>query len=608
MSKLHQSCVSQLKVIEESLRCTSVQLIWNGTELSPRNNDFIKDLYVLMSCIWLDVSLTPSLLCPRWVREIIAQPVDRLVSLMKDVDFQLLLGTHSSASFNHWRKLTYPDMGQILAPLSRNIHAFLDEGSGLSPLRTALRFITRANFPEPLGQEEEAFATWQEVCLKRVDPVDVSGEAELITQIFPRRRSVAQLEEFHPKFGPGASYGLSERSLVAKYCNFGYDPTLYYAGIKAGFLPTELPRHGEGVHRNHRVHFVPKQLDKLRVVSMEPCSLMFYQLGIMDYMVRRFASGSWSRHIDLHDADKNRDLAWEGSLTGEYATIDLSSASDSVRYWLVRELFHKTSLRELLIATRSRFAEYEGSLYEPTYFAPMGSGCCFPVECAVFASIVDRVMRTNRDRRAWRVYGDDIICPCERADEVIDRLTVLGFKVNVEKSFYDGNSGFRESCGGDYFKGENVRPVYVSRKFSGLRPDPRHPQSIASLIDQANSLWSFKHARQRILAELNGMKLKPLYSPDGEVGVYSPCPTNHLANARWNEGLQREEYFTGCLSSHQGCTSQEFEDIRLFEYLRAAEERSSVSESVCAIGPASPLRWTAKWQSPASGWSRGKGC
>jgi hypothetical protein len=38
-------------------------------------------------------------------------------------------------------------------------------------------------------------------------------------------------------------------------------------------------------------------------------------------------------------------------------------------------------------------------------------------------------------------------------------LSILGFKVNADKSFNEGP--FRESCGHDYFKGSNVRGVYV---------------------------------------------------------------------------------------------------------------------------------------------------
>lgn len=621
MSQALKSCVSQLETVELSIRRRSDCLTWKGEKLSPKNQVFMCDLYVIMSCLWYDVSLNRGLLNPRWVSALMQEPVDQVVDLLKDVDFEIISKSHSTTSFNHWRKSTYPSSGQILAPLQENLTTFFKEGVGLPLLRTALRFITRANFPDPLGLEDEAFGKWQDVCLKECEPVDVSDEADLISQIFPRRRSVAQIDDFRPRFGPGASYGLSDSSTLNKYLNFEYDPLLFYVGHKCDFLPTDMPRHRKCVQRNHGINFVPKQLDRLRVVSQEIPSLMFYQLGIQTHMVGGFASGQWCRHIDLHDADKNRDLAWEGSLTGEYATIDLSSASDSVRLWLVKALFHNTNLRELLIGTRSVQAEYKGEYYTPTYFAPMGSGTCFPVECAVFASVVDVVMRHNRDTRNWRVYGDDIICPSERAEEVIDRLTQLGFEVNVDKSFYSTSPGFRESCGGDYYLGESVRPIYISRFFKGLTPDPRHPSTIATLIDLANSFVQWPLARLRVLKELNKVKPCPLYTVDGEGGIFSTDPSNHRSKSRYNEDLQRIEYRTGCINSRKADTGDEHEDIRYFEYLRAHAFSEShkdmregylaqslvTQESKCTIGPASPLRWAAKWQSPALGWSGGKG-
>lgn len=610
MSLAHKSCVSQLEAVESQIRCTKGILTWNGVKLSPRNEEFVMDLYTIMSCLWFDVSLSPGLLNPRWVTHLMSEPVDQLVAFLKDLDFFLISERNiSEASFNHWRKATYPRMGQILAPLKENCIQFIKTGVGLQELRTALRHITRANFPDPLGQEEEAFAKWQEVCLKPDATVDVSGEAAILASIFPRRRSVAQLDGFRPKFGPGASYGLEDRSLLDKYLDFSSDSMLDYIGHKVDFPPTDMPRCKVGnLQRIHRVHFVPKQLDKLRVVSMEPCSLMFYQLGIMDHMMDCIRRSQWRNHIDLNDAEKNKELAWEGSLTGEYATIDLSSASDSVRLWHVKSMFKDTCLREMLLGTRSRQAEYNGVLYTPTYFAPMGSGTCFPVECAVFASVVDRVMRQHRDGRAWRVYGDDIICPSDRAEEVINRLTELGFLVNVEKSFFSTAPGFRESCGGDYYLGEDVRPNYVSRKWAGLHPSPRHPSEIVGLIDTANSLYKFKYARLRTIKALLQVKPGVQFDANGENGIFSLSPTNWHLKSRWNQDYQRTEYLAGALSTSRDSSSMGYEDIRLFEFLRAAEARGPLlSESTTSISRVNRLKWSAKWQSPAPGWQVEKG-
>lgn len=599
-----KSSVSLLEDVEYSIRRSSVNLMWNNTLLTPRNQEFMADLYVLMSCIWYDTSLSPELLNQRWISFLMNEDVDQVISLLKDVDFELISQHHSVASFKHWlRGIAGQNGCQILAPIMENLLVFLRQGTGLPRIRTCLRFITRANFPDPLGLEEEAFSNWKEVCLRPWVEQDTSREERIISTIFPRRLSPIQVDDFRPRFGPGASAGLEDSCILQKYLNFSTDSLLNYVGNKVGFAPCEMPRCKDGLSRVHHVHFVPKQLDKLRVVSMEPCSLMFYQLGIQKWMNDLMSHSRWNKSIDLFDADKNRYLAWLGSITGEYATIDLSSASDSVRLDLVKKLFNNTCLREALLGTRSRRALYDGVEYSPTYFAPMGSGTCFQVECAVFASIVEGVMCHNRDRRAWRVYGDDIICPSDRAEEVIDRLTLLGFEVNVDKSFYSTKPGFRESCGGDYYLGENVRPVYVSRRFTGLHADPRHPSTIACLIDTANSLYDYKYARLRTIKSL--LKVKPgiLFDDSGEKGLFSIQPSNYHLQSRFNEDLQCYQYRHGNLQCRVADTPEEYEDIRLFETLRAMEHSSPLTERMpVAIGPTTTQKWKPTWGSPAPGW------
>jgi hypothetical protein len=57
------------------------------------------------------------------------------------------------------------------------------------------------------------------------------------------------------------------------------------------------------------------------------------------------------------------------------------------------------------------------------------------------------------------VYGDDIIIPVNYTDAVVDTLESYGLKVNIDKSFRF--SQFRESCGGDFYDGVDVKPIYA---------------------------------------------------------------------------------------------------------------------------------------------------
>lgn len=82
--------------------------------------------------------------------------------------------------------------------------------------------------------------------------------------------------------------------------------------------------------------------------------------------------------------------------------------------------------------------------------------------------------------RTVSVFGDDIICPTDCAKSVTAALVFFGFKLNEEKSFVSGK--FRESCGGDYFKGLDMRPHY-------LKENPNEPHQYIAL---ANGLARFR--------------------------------------------------------------------------------------------------------------------
>lgn len=597
MSQVLQRCVSHLEVVEGYLRRPDTRLTWHGTPLSERNHKFVLDLYVLMSCIWYSASSSPDLLNRRWTQALLGADVAEVVEAFKSIDQRLIRGIDGPASFNRWRRSTYPFMGQILGPLKDDVDTFLSDRVGLRKLRTCFLFITRANFPDPIGLEEAAWDDWKERNLRPVDIIDLGPEARTIREIFSRIRVP---EPFKPRFGPGQTSDLGKATdLEAKYLCFRDDPLLRLFAERVSFPTSAMPFRRDGLIRVGELRFVPKQLDKMRVITAEPSSLMFYQQGVSSWMLECIRTSPWRKHIDLRRADLNQELAWEGSISGDYATIDLSNASDCVRDWMVRTLFYDTPFRLALRATRSRGVEYNSEIYSPAYFAPMGSACCFPVETAVFSAIVESTMRENRDRRAWRAYGDDLIVPTERYDQVISRLEDLGFSVNTEKSF-TGRCPFRESCGGDYFQGEDVTPIRVSRRWSGLTADPKVVSTVEGNVDLANRLVHFPFARLRVIRALKAVRPPVLFNDTGDGGVWSKDPSNHHARVRYNPDLQGWEARVGQVSARPIRGNP---DIGLFEWLRARElDDSPVTESYISVGPAKSPIWRPKWAQPYPGW------
>lgn len=278
--------------------------------------------------------------------------------------------------------------------------------------------------------------------------------------------------------GPGSSIGAPETDFYSKFCLgtlAASKPILHDLFVQAtGNNPTwasmERLRRGRlgcTVADSSRLSFVSKTAKISRTICTEPVLNVIFQKGIAHVLERRLRE---VLRIDFTDQpDRNRRLARVGSVTGEFGTIDLSSASDSMSLALVREFFpaevvtwlERTSCRSTVLP--------DGRKLELHMISSMGNAFTFPLQTIFFCSLVYgayRVLglRLKRSRGIhfdgnFSVFGDDIIVTRESYDLVCSLLTICGFKVNVDKSFNTGD--FRESCGCDYFRGHNIRGVYI---------------------------------------------------------------------------------------------------------------------------------------------------
>jgi hypothetical protein len=98
----------------------------------------------------------------------------------------------------------------------------------------------------------------------------------------------------------------------------------------------------------------------------------------------------------------------------------------------------------------------------------MGNGFTFELETIIFMAIARVAARVNgvgTDR--VRSYGDDIVCPKPALQTLLEGLSLCGFSVNSEKSFWDGP--FRESCGSDFHNGVNIRPYSHKKELKDVK-------------------------------------------------------------------------------------------------------------------------------------------
>lgn len=220
-----------------------------------------------------------------------------------------------------------------------------------------------------------------------------------------------------------------------------------------------------------RLMFVPKNAKTNRCIIVEPLLNSFFQKGVGSYIRGRLKTRS---RVDLRDQSINQRLALKGSITGSLATVDLSSASDTISSELVWDLLpydwacFLDSLRTSHVSV-SRIdapAFSEGGVDLPSdgvikmeKFSSMGNGFTFELESLIFWALARAYCSSEgHDVSEISVYGDDIIIPTKAFTGFSSFLSLCGFDVNLSKSYGSGN--FRESCGSDYYSGFDIRPYY----------------------------------------------------------------------------------------------------------------------------------------------------
>lgn len=245
-----------------------------------------------------------------------------------------------------------------------------------------------------------------------------------------------------------------------------YWPTLW--GRSRMELGLPLP----GLVRGNRFSTVAKDSTKRRGICIEPLGNLFCQLGIGRYLKRRLSGVGIlvdrEDHVEcpiellrtrpsFTGQDLHRMKAQVGSAMGGWATLDLSNASDTVSFELVRDVLPPDWF-ELLCACRSPYTLFRKKWRRLEKFSSMGNGFTFELETLLFLCLIaaESGLQVGTDLFC---YGDDILIPERRYRDASAVLEAFGFEVNQKKSFHVGP--FRESCGGDFFSGYNVRPVFV---------------------------------------------------------------------------------------------------------------------------------------------------
>lgn len=386
---------------------------------------------------------------------------------------------------------------------------FVDINSSI-PDRTALSDAVKANARLFISHVLEGYTS---TC----DPTDFQGVIckEVLSDLW--------------RFGPGASVGTRSTHTAEKMrehmtCTSLAELDVQRLRNRNPYFSVLDASKKSGIQQvaGSKLGFVPKNEDTVRTIATEPSGNMALQLAAGQYLSNAL---KWAGLDIKTQQPKNKRLACIGSVTGDLATLDLSSASDRISIALVRDLMPPEWYRYLMRLRSPVTKLPSGGHVELNMISTMGNGYTFPLMTLLITSLVyavrcEQYPRSQPARRLdWSVhavFGDDIIVPTAIADSLIDVLQQAGLVVNTDKSYVTGP--FRESCGGDYFLGRDITPFYVRSLTS--------PSDVYVAINQCIS-WIVQHeimlpATMMYLASLVN---KPFLVPEWEdpsSGILTP--------------------------------------------------------------------------------------
>lgn len=209
------------------------------------------------------------------------------------------------------------------------------------------------------------------------------------------------------------------------------------------------------IHKGSKVITVPKSSKIDRTIAVEPGLNLWFQKGVGSMIRRRLIRVG----LNLNSQDRNQSLSRLGSKFDKLATVDFSSASDTIATSTVRELLPNRwfAIMDIL---RSRFGSVGKKSFMFEKFSSMGNGFTFELETLIFYAIAMECCRyLHIDSKEVSVYGDDVILPSSAYDLFVKTSKFYGFSVNTTKSFSSGC--FRESCGAHWFEGKNCKPYFL---------------------------------------------------------------------------------------------------------------------------------------------------
>lgn len=281
-----------------------------------------------------------------------------------------------------------------------------------------------------------------------------------------------------------------------------------------------LEKSTPAIYPGNVVTTVPKNSKTDRVIAVEPGWNLWFQKGIGEMIRRRLLRGG----CDLNFQSVNQELS-RLAFAENLATIDFSSASDTIAFEIVRLLLPPRWFSAMCMF-RSPLGRVDNTWSSWKKFSSMGNGFTFELESLIFYSIASVLAeeRSPSRQRFVSVYGDDVIVPQEISAEFSELCELLGFTINQEKSFTSGD--FYESCGKHWFRGFDVTPIYIKQRirrvFDYYRTHNRVLEFAARCLAGLGLDARFKKLARDLRSQVSRDEMLLVPVQLGDVGFFSP--------------------------------------------------------------------------------------
>lgn len=477
-----------------------------------------------------------------------------VVSILQDYDLTTAEGVRNLST-------------RVISELRNNAHLEAQDAKNLWQVGQCLKKFRYGCTASP-EEMQERWIERNKLCASSTPSSALWVLDEMRALLKPLASAFEATDSISGRFGNGAvAEGLSSIARWNRARGFCYDLR----------DPDDIRWWKNSSNSTARLHCVPKDMFKLRSITIEPAEATFLQQRTRSRLIAASAkvlpnSSAIPQQLYGAGPEIQQMRALRGSLTGRTATLDLSDASDSIRWDHVIRVFPPNIVAELERA-RSTYVEVGGTRYRANMFAGMGNATTFIVESLFFWALCTVLSRWLRDFTPVSVFGDDIVLATRVANHPLFNhyMALLGLTVNMEKSGTSDGPGFREACGLVAYQGEEL-PLH---RIQGYANEPEGLVSLCSWVTDAlrpdSRFVPFIREVGRVMGQkvISDFHFPLLPWPLVTAGLYVSDPSESIGpwsyRARWDPEAQHIRVKTKVL--HAICNRIRVGSLRTYERL-----------------------------------------